>query len=426
MKIFIRLLPVIMLLCISTEMSAQYFKVDGIGYYFYEYDSTCVVYNVENGGDVVIPASVRYKKRNYPVSGIEYDALSGNSKLRSITFPGTIGDLSNVLFYDCPSLVAINVDSSNTDYVSVDGVLYNKDKTIILCYPSAKPGSSFAIPQTVSNISESAFSNCVNLENIILPEQLREIDWWTFENCSKLKSIRIPLSVESIGQAAFAGCMSLTNIEIDEATPYFTYRDGVLYNKDMTDIICYPAGRTAQTYTVPKSVEEIEVIAFSGNPYLKDIIIDSNNPNYVSIDGILYDKGLHTILYCPSGRAMETVSFPKSVNRIGDFAFYGCQEPRVVIPDNIDDIGVSPFGSGQNVTELVIGKSLQFAPCLEKLHNLKIIRVICPSPPVFEDGAFFYEQVCRNAVLYVPKSSMKIYKKDEYWSQFKNIRALEE
>lgn len=422
---YIRLLPAVVLLCISTEMSAQEFEVDGICYTNYGVeDGTCYVVDVTDKEEIIIPSTVKHKKRSYTVCEIEYNALEGKRELRSVTLPNTINNLSNC-FNDCPSLAAINVDSQNANYASVDGVLYNKDKTKILRYPSGKQESSFTIPQTVSNICESAFSNCVNLENIILPEQLRVIGWWTFNGCSNLKSIRIPLSVEEIGQSAFADCVALTNIEIDEASPCFTFKDGVLYNKDMTAIICYPAGRRAQTYTVPASVGEIETVVFCGNPYLTNIIVDKNNPKYTSIDGVLYDKSLKTVVCCPSGKSMDSFSFPVTVNEIDDFAFYHRQESRVVIPDNIKEIGISSFGNSQNVTELIIGKSLEYATGVEELHNLKVIRVHRQSPPVFEDGAFFDEHVCRNAVLYVPKSSMKIYKKDEFWSQFKNIRALE-
>lgn len=427
MNKFLKLLPVVMFLCISTEMYAQYFEVDGICYSSYgEEDGMCYVVAVEDKEDIVIPATVKHKKRNYKVGEIEYDAFEGNRKMINVTMPSTINDLSNGLFDDRPSLVAINVDSQNANYVSVDGILYNKDKTTILRYPSGKQGNSFTIPQTVKTIEDLAFTNCINLENITLPNQLRTIGWWAFSGCNKLKSVRIPLSVEEIGQSTFADCMALTDFELDEASPYFTFKDGVLYNKDMTTIICYPAGRRAQTYTIPATVSEIDAVVFCGNPYLTNIIVDKNNPKYTSIDGVLYDKNLKTVIYCPSGKSMDSFLFPETVNEIGDFAFYLRQESRVAIPDNINEIGIASFGNSPNVTELTIGKSLEYATGVEALHNLKVIRVHRQSPPFFEDGAFFDDNVCRNAVLYVPKSSVKNYKKDEFWSQFKNIKALEE
>lgn len=461
---YIRLLPAVVLLCISTEMSAQEFEVDGISYVLYLDGNSCTAVDVKDKEDVVIPATVRYKKQNYPVCRVYDGALENSPGVRSVTIPSTIKHLNGELFMDCMSLVSINVDGDNSYYTSVDGVLYNKNKTKIVKYPSGKTGNSFIIPQSVDTIGSyafydcknlcnvfipenvrgispcafsgcsnlqriklphsivciescafsdcssltqvdipdeviavdmEAFSGCTNLEKIVFSKRLREIGIRAFSECVKLKSVCIPLSVDSIDVSAFSDCMSLTNMEIDEASPHFMCRDGVLYNKDMTAIVCYPGGKTASSYTIPASVGKIDAIVFSGNSYLSDVFIDKSDSDYVSIEGVLYDKDLHTVVYCPPGKLMQTVVFPKSVTEIGSYAFYRHEESSIVIPDNIKFIGFMALGCSNKVTNLTIGKSIDVATEFTGFGNLKTIRVHCPVPPYFEDGFFFEKKSLR-------------------------------
>ena len=128
------------------------------------------------------------------VTSIGYGAFSNCRSLTSITIPDSVTSIGNRIgcqaFSWCSSLTNINVSDNNKNYSSIDGVLFNKDKTVIIKYPEGKESKSYKIPNSVTSIGIYAFS----------------------DYCSSLTSITIPDSVTSIGEYAFEGCRSLTNI----------------------------------------------------------------------------------------------------------------------------------------------------------------------------------------------------------------------
>jgi hypothetical protein len=99
------------------------------------------------------------------------------------------------------------------------------------------------IPNTVTTIGNGAFLNCPNLETITIPDSVTEIGVSAFQYCHKLSSITIPFSVTTLGNNAFRGCMNLTSIGVAEGNPNYRSVDGVLFDKPMTTLIQYPTNR---------------------------------------------------------------------------------------------------------------------------------------------------------------------------------------
>jgi len=180
------------------------------------------------------------------------------TSLTSVTIPNSVTSIESFAFYSCTSLTVINVDTANTKYISQDGVLYNKAKTTLVVYPARKTDSTFTIPGSVTGIVSSAFSYCTSLT-----------------------SVTIPNSVTIIGSFAFGSCTSLTAINVDTANTAYISQDGVLYNKDKTTLIQYPAGKTDSTFTIPGGVTKIEYGAFERCTSLTSVTI----PNSVTIIG---------------------------------------------------------------------------------------------------------------------------------------------
>ena len=143
------------------------------------------------------------------------------TSLQTITIPSNVIDINEYsVFANCTSLTAINVAEGNQNYLSENGILFNKDKKTLIAYPAGKTETTYEIPSTVTSIGSSAFMGCSALESIELPNGLISIGDSAFQNCTSLESIEIPSSVTSIGGSAFFNCTSLTTVIIDSREIY--------------------------------------------------------------------------------------------------------------------------------------------------------------------------------------------------------------
>ncbi len=135
---------------------------------------------------------------------------------------------------------------------------------------------SMDIPYGVTRIEDYAFRYCRSLKNVTIPNSVTHIGEDALESCDNLVSISIPASVTSLYSSTLGGCASLKEIVVDADNPNYMSSDGILYNKDKTKLLTYPAGKTNAEYTVPTSVNTIDRLAFYYTQYLRKVTIHKN------------------------------------------------------------------------------------------------------------------------------------------------------
>lgn len=163
---------------------------------------------------------------NKPLTELMAFSIANADYLEEVNIGVNVNTIDKWTFTNCQSLKAINVDENNEHFKSVDGVLYNKDMTVILAYPNAKAplvtdednkvigGGEFVCPDTLKEIGENAFYLCGNLYSITFNDGLEKINDKAFIKCTNLNSISIPDTVTEIGVDAFSYCNALTTLEI--------------------------------------------------------------------------------------------------------------------------------------------------------------------------------------------------------------------
>lgn len=171
---------------------------------------------------VDIPASINGKR----VTSIGDNAFNHYTSLTNVTIPDSVTSIGDYTFHYCTVLTSIT------------------------------------IPDSVTRIGKGVFYDCRNLTRIKMSNSVTWIGEEAFYGCNRLTSITIPNSVTSIGEKAFFWCLALTAIYVAEANEYYSSLDGVLFNKDKTELICYPPSKVDDSYNIPNSVKSIGNSAF--------------------------------------------------------------------------------------------------------------------------------------------------------------------
>lgn len=191
--------------------------------------------------------------------------------------------------------------------------------------------TDLVIPEGVTTLNWYSFNTCKNLETVTLPDSLEFIDSWAFERCSKLKTINVPANVTRINGGAFAQNSSMTSITCDPANKNYVSVDGVLFTKDMKELVAYPGGIQGG-YTVPATVNHIGDAAFYGALGLDSVTILGN------LDFI----GFEAFAECSK---LTDVAIRDGVNYVGYWAFRGCDGIKTLtVPQSVTNIGNQAFG----------------------------------------------------------------------------------
>lgn len=239
------------------------------------------------------------------VKNLGTGAFSQCSSLKTAYIGKNASNLYWGTFNGCSSLVSITVDNDNANYSSENGVLFNKNKTKLIIFPSKNVNTIYSVPESVTLIGENAFAYCFNLKNVILPDNLKTIGECAFEECRSLVSVNIPESVETIEYCAFWGCSSLAQISISDSVKTigqkaFCYCTSLEYAKisnsiDFIDHGTFAFCHSLKKVIMPENVTKIGIGAFYECKKLSSIIIPDS---VVSTDEFAFELCDNLTVYC--------------------------------------------------------------------------------------------------------------------------------
>lgn len=326
------------------------------------------------------------------IEKIGSDAFSMCTELLSVELPDSIISIGDWAFYCCYKLNSIELP-------------YNLTKIEPLTFYSCESLENIVIPDNIEIVGKRAFDNCTSLKNITIGKKVTEIEEQAFEGCSSISNVYIsnlkawcnisfgsdsssplqyanslyingtltsniiiPSGVSELKYNAFSGCANITSITIPESVKnihYYSMRcdnlknisvnsgntmycseNGVLYSKDKTELLQFPASMDALEFVVPDSVSSIGYMAFFKSDLLNSIIIPNS---VIEINGRAFDRCIE----------LSNINIPESVTTIGTAIFYNCDGiTTITIPTNIKDVPTNAFYDCDQLKSIVFESKL--------------------------------------------------------------------
>ena len=281
-----------------TERYGEKVLVDGLSYYIDKTDNTAMIANGNQWtGELDIPEQIAIEGETYTVTRILWLAFDRCSTLTRVRIPKTVSEIKHYAgwedcknpFNGCTSLEAIEVDGDNPWMSSENGVLFNKDKTRLFCYPAGAGRETYRVPESVSWIGMNAFAcnpylisvhipnsvtrmcggtfcGCKKLSSVSLPDNIHHIDAYTFDRCESLSFLDIPASVEGFSESVFR--WSSIKILVIRGT----------FPNGLRDDTFYFVNSEAVAYVLPSEIEKFEKV-FPGTVLpLDEYLTDIDNP----------------------------------------------------------------------------------------------------------------------------------------------------
>lgn len=319
---------------------------------------------------------------------VRNEAFRFCKSLEEVYIPAGVTFEGPSVFTDCTSLKSITVDKNNITLLSENGVLFNKNKTILMCYPAAKTDVFYKVPKTVNKISDHAFRECKSIKYINIPSGVKEIGSWAFLGCSSLVAVNLPDGIRVLSDYLFSGCSSLAYVNIPSGVETIDYcvfsgcasLHSLYIPKSVKSISGSFSYRTLQNIYYEGSITEwnniIDVIDADNienatihynYSFDKDVVFASGTCGS-SVSWSLGNNGVLTI----SGKGNMTdfsfadsvpwykhrfnvrkIVIEKGVTSIGNYAFNGCVfASSISIPGGVFYIGQSAFYECVNIVEL--------------------------------------------------------------------------
>lgn len=309
-----RKMLVALLAIICTKTTAIGFKYEGVNYEATSETTAKVLegdyeamgnFSVGDGyvGDIIIPERVNDGETWYDVTSIDDGAFRSCNKLTSIHLPSTMVSVGEMPFSGCSSLTHIDISPSNSQYASVDGVLFNKTQQRLIACPGGMEGT-YTVPSSVFFIEDGAFMGCSRLTDITLPTTITYIGKNAFRNCSMLAGINLPEGIGELQANTFKGCGMLSTLTLPSTLVFI-------------DEYVFEGCSKLTSILIPEGVKYLESNALRSCSSLTDVTLPST---------LLY-IGAEAFSYCSK---LDTITIPSGVTKIGMSAFYACPSLQAI------------------------------------------------------------------------------------------------
>lgn len=350
---------------------------------------------------IVIPDSVQYIGANAfeycynvesvtigeGVTSIGDEAFIGCNAMKELFIPKNVSYIGSEALM-AKVLESITVDGENRYFSSADGVLFNKDGTLLISYPTKKPGKSYSVPEgvtelgpysiyniselteislpdTLTTIRDHAFSYSNGLRSIVIPDSVTVLEGQAFYSCGALRSVHVGSGITSLSEDLFANCSSLTDVELSEGL-------------ESLERYAFCWCSALESITIPDSVKRIESEAFWCCLELREVDLGSG----------LEKIGPKCFYQCGK---LDNVVLPDGLKTIGELAFFECSSlSEIVIPESVTDLAYLDYGTTYSVGVFDGCSSLERAIILAPITKL--------SPYMFQNCTNLTEVVIPDTV----------------------------
>lgn len=301
------------------------------------------------------------------VTTIGANAFADCAKLTSIVIPNHVTEIGAYAFSNCDAVSSLTFQGGGLLDLTVGNyAFYSLDRLSALNFEAGsrvvslgeyafaycKALKELHIPASMTEIGSYAFSNCGALSAVSFAEDGAELSFGNtvFNKCVGLTEIYLPASIVKLQLNIFNGCSNIKNVWVDKANQYYADIDGVLYTKQLTEIIFYSSGRQDKSYTLPETLEKVGNSAFQGNPYLESITLGKN---ITEIGSYAFDSCVK--LFNVNFEAERTKELA-----IGAGAFRECTDlETIALPDQVKKIEAYTFKNDTKLTAIQLPSKLE-------------------------------------------------------------------
>ena len=390
------------------------------------------------------------------VEKIESFAFAGCEAISSLRIPASVKEIDGSCFADC-NISSFEIDDNNPYYSVVDGVVFSKDLTTLVAFPSAYPNKHYVVPPTTKVIGFAAFMDS-KIESLDLPEGLTNIGEWSFQGshirgiampdsvvsvgelafrfckniekvrlsnkldslprqlfscCPRLKVLDIPSNVKAINYSAIAWCDGLENLYLHDGLEEIVDEGPMLGVKDKLRTVCFPA-----------TLKKVPGGVFNYTPYIKEFELNPVNPYFKIIDGALCSKDGLTLYSVPNYHR-TAYRVPEGIEVIAERVFAFLPKLHdIELPRTLKEIRSRAFQGCESLNQLVIPAGVkQIDVDALWADNLKTVIMQGSVPPEMIGNVRDDEWRYRKTTLIVPADALSAYKNAPGWKCF-NVKEI--